>query len=302
MITIEGQPETPSEIRVNGKEASLETVTFKGDNVEIIPAENGANGTARLSNYLDMETLKSFTVTLFGEKLRAGKYAVINGRTVTADRIIHDGDVINVIQIHTLGELLESRSVTEDVLVNDSSVDHGTLLHSGDVITLKNETAVPQTVSEPVKELVTVPEVVEPVHEVVEPVHEVVEPVHEVVEPIHEAVEPVHEVAEPVHEVAEPVHEAAGPVHEVVEPIQEVVQPVPQAAKPDSGNPVININGIDAEFPLREDGSLPIFLDVARAFADDPTELLAHARVITLNGKIARLDEVLHSGDVIVIE
>ncbi len=47
---------------------------------------------------------------------------------------------------------------------------------------------------------------------------------------------------------------------------------------------------------------MPIFLDVAKAFADDPTELLAHAGTITLNGRIARLDEVLHDGDVIVIE
>lgn len=314
-ITIEGQPETPSEILVNGKAAALDTVVFKGDNVEIIPAENGANGTARLSDYLDMETLRSFTVTLFGEKLRAGKYAVINGRIVTADRIIHDGDVISVNQIHTLGELLESRGVTEAVLVNDVSVNNGTLLHSGDVIALRSEAAVmPQ--AEPVKVLVTVPETAEPVSEAVEaapktveavsetakPVSETAKPVPETMKHVPEAVEPVSEPAKPVTETAKPVTETAKPVSETVKPVPEPAKPVPKATEPDSGNPIININGIDAEFPLREDGSLPIFLDVAKAFADDPTELLAHARVITLNGRIARLDEILHDGDVIVIE
>lgn len=266
-ITVDGQPAKPSGIRVNGAAAGLDTKVFKGDNVEIIPAENGADGTARLSDYLDMETVKSFTVNLFGEKLRAGKYVVMNGRTVIADRIIHDGDVISVVQIHTLGELLESRGVSEPVLVNDDRVDLGELLHSGDVITLESGEAskeqVPVTV--PKAEPVTVPAAV------------TVPQAEPITVP---AAEPVREVA------AVPEEESA-----------------PSAGNTAvTGNPIININGIDAEFPLREDGSLPIFLDVAKAFADDPTELLAHAGVITLNGRIARLDEVLHDGDVIIIE
>lgn len=67
-------------------------------------------------------------------------------------------------------------------------------------------------------------------------------------------------------------------------------------------NPKITVNGIETQFPLREDGKAPIFLDVAAAFSDDPTQLLSHAGTITINGKIARLDEEIHSGDVIVIE
>ena len=67
-------------------------------------------------------------------------------------------------------------------------------------------------------------------------------------------------------------------------------------------NPLITVNGIETQFPLREDGRAPIFLDVAAAFSDDPTKLLAHAGTITINGKIARLDEEIHDGDVIVIE
>ena len=81
------------------------------------------------------------------------------------------------------------------------------------------------------------------------------------------------------------------------------VPPAPvQSATAEPSGPMITVNGIETEFPARGDGKPPIFLDVAAAFSDDPTELLAHAETITVNGKIARLDEEIHDGDVIIIE
>lgn len=278
-MTVEGQPAKPAVITVNGKAAALDTGVFKGDSVEIVPAENGANGSARLSDYVDMETLRSFTVTLFGEKLRAGKYAVINGRAVTADRLIHDGDVISVIQIHTVGELLKSRGVTEAVLLNDARVNSETLLKSGDII----DSAEKNSAAEAAPEKSAA-------------VSENREPVLETVGAAPEKLEAVPEKAEPIPEKIEAVPEKLRQASE-----SKKLDPLSKNSA-NSGNPIININGIDAEFPLHEDGSLPIFLDVAKVFADDPTELLAHAAVITLNGKIARLDEELHNGDVIIIE
>ena len=59
---------------------------------------------------------------------------------------------------------------------------------------------------------------------------------------------------------------------------------------------------MDCTLPLPEDGHQPIFLDITSAFSDDPTTLLAHSNIITINGKFARLDEEIHDGDVIVIE
>ena len=64
----------------------------------------------------------------------------------------------------------------------------------------------------------------------------------------------------------------------------------------------ITVNGIESEFPGRSDGGQLIFLDIAAVFSDDPTQLLANASTVTVNGKIARLDEEIHDGDVIVIE
>ncbi len=297
-ITVEGQPAKPAEIRVNGVAAALDTAVFKGDTVEIIPAENGANGSARLSDYLDMETLRSFTVNLFSEKLRAGKYALINGKAVTADRIIHDGDIVSVVQIHTIGELLESRGVTEAVLLNDVRVKSETLLHSGDVITLEAAANVEQPVAV-TEETAAVSDEHVPASD--EPVSVMKETVPASDEHIFVSEETVPANDEPVSITEEtvPVTEETDAVREETVPAND--EPAPEKAS-GSANPIININGIDAEFPLREDGSLPIFLDVAKAFADNPTELLAHAAVITLNGRIARLDEELHNGDVIVIE
>lgn len=96
-----------------------------------------------------------------------------------------------------------------------------------------------------------------------------------------------------------------GDVIELAKPSFEAnpVEEAPKVAEaPQRKNPLITVNGIETQFPLREDGRAPIFLDVAAAFSDDPTKLLAHAGTITINGKIARLDEEIHDGDVIVIE
>lgn len=63
----------------------------------------------------------------------------------------------------------------------------------------------------------------------------------------------------------------------------------------------ITFNGAEAVFPA-EDGKPPVFLDILAAFSDDPTKLLSSSKSVTINGKIARLDETIHSGDIIVVE
>ena len=77
--------------------------------------------------------------------------------------------------------------------------------------------------------------------------------------------------------------------------------PAEQNAPAGQGGVPIVFNGMPAEFPAKP-GQPPIFLDILAAFADDPTELLAHSATVTINGRTARLDEVIHSGDEIVIE
>lgn len=76
----------------------------------------------------------------------------------------------------------------------------------------------------------------------------------------------------------------------------------PSEERPAADGIDIVFNGSKAVFPPTEDGAEPIFLDILAAFSDNPTQLLAHSDRITINGKFARLDDKIHSGDVIVIE
>lgn len=236
--TLRGEPAKPSEITVNGEPASLNTLVKKGDEITVEIAQKGADASAKLSDYFDMSRIKSVTVTLLGEKLRAGRFLLLNGREITADRRIHDGDDISEVNIRTLGELLNAKSLSGEFLVNDEPKGGGYVLQSGDIIS-RNE------------------------------------PVFQTVPP---ATEP---------------KAAEAPVSAPIEPVRE------EAAVPE--DIAITINGIEARFPLKN-GKLPIFLDVAAQFAENPTELFKSANVITLNGKMARLDELVHSGDTIVIE
>lgn len=221
--TLRGTSAVPAEIIVNGKPAALNSTVRKGDEVNVKIAQDGENAAAYLSDYFDTDSLSAFSVSLFGEERTAGLYISVNGKPVTSDREIENGDTIELVSADTLGALSGIGGVTCGVLLNGNKAAEDTALSEGDVITEDNT----QGVSE----------------------------------------------------------EA---------PAENT------AATPAEVN--ITINGIPAPFPMREDGTLPIFLDVAAAFSDDPTSLLAHASVITLNGKIARLDEQIHDGDVIVIE
>lgn len=243
-ITLRGEPATPSEITVNGEPASLNTVVTKGDEVVITPAQKGADGTARLSDYFDLSTIRSCTVTLLGKKRRAGRYILINGREIVAERRIWDGDSVELVETETLGKLLEVNGITESVLLNDRKASPEVILQSGDIISLENAPRVSE------EKTAEIPD-------------------------------------KPKPELDEPKPEAPAKVTE---------------EKAEAKGVRITVNGIEAEFPANADGAPPIFLDVAATFSDNPTELLSSAATITVNGKIARLDEEIHDGDVIVIE
>lgn len=244
-ITLRGEPAKPSEITVNGEPASLNTVVTKGDEVTIIPAQKGADGTARLSDYFDLSLIRSCTVTLLGKKRRAGRYILINGREIVAERRIWDGDSVELVETETLGKLLEDNGITESVLLNDKKVSPDVILQSGDIISLEHSPKAPES-----------------------------------------------QTGAADKKIDEPNSAAAF----------ESQASAADKKAPKSTGVRITVNGIEAEFPAREDGTPPIFLDVAATFSDNPTELLTSASTVTVNGKIARLDEEIHDGDVIIIE
>lgn len=81
----------------------------------------------------------------------------------------------------------------------------------------------------------------------------------------------------------------------------EIPAEAPQEAAPEPDGIPIVFNGMPAVFPAKA-GQQPIFLDILAAFSDDPTGLLAGSENVTINGKLARLDEVIRPGDEIVID
>lgn len=89
------------------------------------------------------------------------------------------------------------------------------------------------------------------------------------------------------------------PVEVSPEPEETPTEPPAQGSTED-GVPIV-FNGMPAVFPM-EPGRQPVFLDILAAFSDDPTGLLAGSSTVMINGKLARLDEVIHPGDEIVIE
>ena len=93
-ITLRGTSAVNAQILVNGSPAALNTIVRKGDEVRIIPAEDGKNAAAYLSDYLDVGSLRLIHVSLFGSSIPAGRYADINGRAVGEDCEIENGDRI----------------------------------------------------------------------------------------------------------------------------------------------------------------------------------------------------------------
>lgn len=255
-ITLRGTPAKPAEVIVDGKLASLEATVGGGDEVEFTPAENGADASARLSDYIEIPVVSSITVTLLGDEWSLKRRVFVNGRAVSSDREIRGGDDILEHSV-TLGELLGSAKVTGKVLLNGKQQSHETVLCDGDVIE--------EASSAPIKMV-------------------------------------RHEEPAPESRHAELVPEPAPTVTAPPAPPRETPEPPPAPAPREPEGIAITFNGMDCTFPLPEDGRQPIFLDIASAFSDDPTTLLAHSGVITINGKFARLDEEIHNGDVIIIE
>ena len=224
-ITLRGTPAKPAEITVNAKPAALNSTVRKGDDMRLVPAENGESAAAYLSDYFDMSALKPISVTLFERDVTAGTFVSVNGETARADREIEPADDITHTEASTLGALLALHGENGAALINGAAASEDTALSDGDIIT-RAETEAPAVLAAP-----AAPEVSE----------------------------------------------------------------APAALS-------ITVNGITADFPAHPDGKPTIFLDVAAAFCDDPTALLAGSSSVTINGRIARLDDQIKSGDVIVID
>lgn len=126
-----------AEIFVNGKPASIDTSIAYGDNLKVIPAQDGKDALIRAFE-LAPSGYGTGTVKLNGNPVDISTVISVNGRQVSKDTKINDGDEVQVSQIMTLMDLLEAGGMDYancDISVNkSSSYDINYHLNNGDDI------------------------------------------------------------------------------------------------------------------------------------------------------------------------
>jgi cell division protein FtsA len=141
---VRGEFGKAAEIAVNGKPASIDTPIAFGDNVTVIPAEDGKDASVKAYE-LAPSGYSSGTVRLNGNPVDISTIILVNGSAASKDTLIQDGDEVFISQIVTLRDLLEAGGMDGadgSVTVNGNDVqDMDYRLKNGDMV--KCVTALP---------------------------------------------------------------------------------------------------------------------------------------------------------------
>lgn len=133
--TVRGEHGKPAEIYINGEQASMDTVIHAGDSIEVISAQNGKDAQVFVSDFVSTES--SSKVTLNGVMVDVSPRVYINGRIEAEDSRIHEGDVVRIVEISTIGDLLRSQDMEHGeyvITVNDREVQKDYFISNQDVI------------------------------------------------------------------------------------------------------------------------------------------------------------------------
>ncbi len=145
-----GEPSTPAVITVNGLPANINTEIQKGDSVNIVPAENGADATMLLSDIIS--DYNPITVKLSGMDYSAGVFATVNGTVAEKDYRIANFDDIRTTRIVTLADLLEKLEATGGNLIlykGKRKLTPDYILENGDEYTVEEAEILTPAVEEP---------------------------------------------------------------------------------------------------------------------------------------------------------
>ena len=107
---IRGEYGKAAEIWLNGKLSSLDASLSFGDNITVIPAQNGRD--ASVKAYELVPDYCTGSVILNGSPVDISTIITVNGRQVGAETEIKDGDTVQFSRIRTLGDLLEAAGFT----------------------------------------------------------------------------------------------------------------------------------------------------------------------------------------------
>ncbi|MCX8130019.1 MAG: rod shape-determining protein [Clostridia bacterium] len=136
--TVRGGYGKAAEIYVNENLASLDTVLKVGDDIRVIPAQDGENAEACVSDYVSPDAKGK--VIMNGSYIDIDTRVYINGRIASKEQSIADGDIIQANEIKTLADLANLYEIdldTYSVFVNGEESEQNYELKNLDNVELK---------------------------------------------------------------------------------------------------------------------------------------------------------------------
>jgi len=109
---VRGEYGKSAEIYVGSKVSSLDTPIVYGDNIKVIPAQDGKDATVRAGELVT--DYYEGLVMLNGNPVDISTQILINGKQVSSDTLVKDGDKVVISQIRTLRELLDAGGFNAD--------------------------------------------------------------------------------------------------------------------------------------------------------------------------------------------
>jgi len=138
---VRGQYGKAAEIYVNGNQSDIETIIKPGDCITVVPAEDGADAQARVSDFV--KNANTINITFNGSTVKLGVKASINGRPADVESSILEGDKVYIECISTIGELVAASEIDVEkytLLVNGKEAKANYILKDNDVVELMPKT------------------------------------------------------------------------------------------------------------------------------------------------------------------
>jgi len=111
MVTVDGDKKffpgtmgTLAQITIDGEPADLDTPIKNDSRIVILPGENGTFPEVRLSDVVEEQQV--FMIVINGKERELTPQITVNGEASDPDRLLKDGDVIEIKEPKTLGEVL----------------------------------------------------------------------------------------------------------------------------------------------------------------------------------------------------
>lgn len=129
-----GKSGEPAEVRLNGKETSLNELIKEDDSILIRPATRGEDASLTLGRISELR--EELQYTLFGKTVLCPKRAEVNGEFHSSNYMIRAGDQIVIHDFYSAAQLLEYMGLEQEkkLLVDGEETDSRTMLRNKAVV------------------------------------------------------------------------------------------------------------------------------------------------------------------------